>query len=84
LCSSSSKGIIDRISWCFPFLRILNAIYVASKQYVLMHDPYIFHLLRTIADGTMYHIYYVVKKSHSPTNLMDELFVHLPFSLYHG
>lgn len=32
----------------------------------------------------MQHIYYVVKKSHSPANLADELFVHLPFSLYHG
>jgi hypothetical protein len=30
------------------------------------------------------HIYYVVKKFHAPSNLYDELLVHLPFSLYHG
>ncbi|KAF8261241.1 hypothetical protein EI94DRAFT_1746395, partial [Lactarius quietus] len=42
---------------------------------------FIFALLVSAA---VTHIYYVVKKSHSPANLADELFVHLPFSLYHG
>ncbi|KAG8994190.1 hypothetical protein FRB90_000516, partial [Tulasnella sp. 427] len=30
------------------------------------------------------HIYYIVKKSHSAENVNDELWVHLPFSLWHG
>lgn len=30
------------------------------------------------------HIYYIVKKYHEPQNTADEVFVHLPFSLYHG
>ena len=30
------------------------------------------------------HIYYIVKKYHEAANVSDELFVHLPFSLYHG
>ena len=30
------------------------------------------------------HIYYVVKKYHEPQSAADEIFVHLPFSLYHG
>jgi hypothetical protein len=30
------------------------------------------------------HIYYVIKKHHAAENIPDELFVHLPFSLYHG
>jgi hypothetical protein len=30
------------------------------------------------------HIYYIVKKHHGAESLSDELFVHLPFSLYHG
>lgn len=30
------------------------------------------------------HIYYVVKKYHLAESLSDEIFVHLPFSLYHG
>ncbi|KAI0287866.1 hypothetical protein BC826DRAFT_1093227 [Russula brevipes] len=42
---------------------------------------FIFALL---VSSTVSHIYYIVKKSHSPSCLADELFVHLPFSLYHG
>ena len=30
------------------------------------------------------HIYYVVKKYHEPQSVVDEIFVRLPFSLYHG
>jgi hypothetical protein len=30
------------------------------------------------------HIYYLVKKHHSPQSVNDEIWVHLPFSLYHG
>ena len=33
---------------------------------------------------TSQHIYYIVKKFHAPSNYLDEVFVHLPFSLYHG
>ena len=32
----------------------------------------------------MTHIYYIVKKYHEPSSVSDEIFVHLPFSLYHG
>ena len=32
----------------------------------------------------MTHIYYIVKKYHEPSSTADEIFVHLPFSLYHG
>jgi hypothetical protein len=75
------KVIIDGISWRFPLLGLLNAIYVnlwASQHYVY---AFIFALL---VSSAVTHVYYVVKKSHSPANLADELFVHLPFSLYHG
>ena len=30
------------------------------------------------------HIYYIVRRYHVAESLYDELFVHLPFSLYHG
>jgi hypothetical protein len=33
---------------------------------------------------TQQHIYYVIKKHHHPNNYLDDIFVHLPFSLYHG
>jgi len=75
------RVIIDGISWRFPLLGVLNAVYVnlwASQRYLY---AFIFALL---VSSAVTHIYYVVKKSHSPANLADELFVHLPFSLYHG
>jgi hypothetical protein len=75
------KVIIDGISWRFPLLALLNAVYVnlwASKQYVFAF------VLALLVSSAVTNIYFVVKKSHVPSNLADELFVHLPFSLYHG
>jgi len=73
--------IIDGIAWRFPLLGILNAIYVnlwSSQHYII---AFIFALF---VSATVTHIYYVVKKFHSPTSALDEVFIHLPFSLYHG
>lgn len=73
--------IIDHISWRFPLLGVLNAIYVnlwASQHYIF---AFVFALF---VSSAVTHIYYVVKKHHTPQSLADELFVHLPFSLYHG
>ncbi|KAF8995445.1 hypothetical protein BDQ17DRAFT_1392212 [Cyathus striatus] len=75
------QTIIDGISWRFPLLAILNAIYVnlwASHHYIV---AFIFSLF---VSSAVTHIYYIVKKHHSPQATADELFVHLPFSLYHG
>ena len=44
-------------------------------------SAFIFALL---VSSTVTHIYYVVKKYHEPASIADEVFVHLPFSLYHG
>ncbi|KIY64329.1 hypothetical protein CYLTODRAFT_493224 [Cylindrobasidium torrendii FP15055 ss-10] len=73
--------IIDGISWRFPLLGVLNAIYVnlwASHHFIV---AFIFALL---VSSCVTHIYYVVKKYHSSQSAADEVFVHLPFSLYHG
>jgi hypothetical protein len=78
---SGKQVIIDGISWRFPLLGILNAIYVnlwAHQHYVIAF------VLALFVSSTVTHIYYIVKKHHSPKNITDELFVHLPFSLYHG
>ncbi|KAH9949008.1 hypothetical protein B0H21DRAFT_731178 [Amylocystis lapponica] len=67
--------IIDGISWRFPLLAVLNAIYInlwASRHYIPGRSHPILH------------IYYIVKKYHEPRSVSDEVFVHLPFSLYHG
>jgi len=73
--------IIDGISWRFPLLAVLNAIYVnlwAAHHYVW---AFVFSLF---VSSAVTHIYYVVKKHHVSQSLADELLVHLPFSLYHG
>ncbi|KAF8310634.1 hypothetical protein DL93DRAFT_2061926 [Clavulina sp. PMI_390] len=79
--ANGKKTIIDGISWRFPLLLVLNAIYVnvwVNGHYVV---AFIFALL---VSSAVSHIYYVVKKSHASENIGDELFIHLPFSLYHG
>jgi len=73
--------IIDAVSWRFPLLVLLNAIYVnfwASQYYVLAF------VLALCVSSVVTHIYYIVKKHHTPQCTPDELFIHLPFSLYHG
>jgi len=75
------RVIIDGISWRFPLLAVLNAIYVnvwARGHYVV---AFIFALL---VSSAVTHIYYLVRRYHASESLNDELWVHLPFSLYHG
>jgi len=79
--SAGKSVIVDGISWRFPLLVILNSIYVnfwAKEHYLI---AFIFSLF---VSSAVTHIYYVVKKYHVAESLSDELFVHLPFSLYHG
>ncbi|KAI0790708.1 hypothetical protein C8Q75DRAFT_760343 [Abortiporus biennis] len=78
---SGKRVIIDGISWRFPLLALLNAIYVnlwGAHHYI---TAFIFALF---VSSAVTHIYYIVKKYHESQNTADELFVHLPFSLYHG
>jgi len=78
---AGKRVIIDGIAWRFPLLAVLNAIYVnvwGRQHYVV---AFIFALL---VSSTVTHIYYIVKRHHVSENLNDELWVHLPFSLYHG
>jgi len=79
--NAGKATIIDGIGWRFPLLVVLNAVYVnvwARGHYIV---AFIFALL---VSSAVSHIYYVVKKEHGSKGLADEIFVHLPFSLYHG
>jgi len=80
--SAHAKAVIvDGISWRFALLAILNAIFVhlwATHHYIM---AFVFSLF---VASTVSHIYYIVKKHHTPESIADELFIHLPFSLYHG
>jgi len=73
--------IIDGIGWRFPLLAVLNATYV--NLWYTGHFKWA-TLLSLFVSSAVTHIYYVVKKHHTAQSISDELFVHLPFSLYHG
>jgi len=78
---NGKKTIIDGIGWRFPLLAVLNLIYVnvwAKGHYVV---AFVFALM---VSSSVSHIYYIVKKYHASENIGDELWIHLPFSLYHG
>ncbi|CAE6500713.1 unnamed protein product [Rhizoctonia solani] len=78
---NGKKTIIDGIGWRFPLLAVVNTVYVnvwTKGHYII---AFIFALF---VSSTVSHIYYVVKKHHSSESLNDELWIHLPFSLYHG
>ncbi|EJD43222.1 hypothetical protein AURDEDRAFT_89079 [Auricularia subglabra TFB-10046 SS5] len=75
------RVIVDGISWRFPLLALLNAAYVAlraSGHFVLAF------LLALCVSSAVSHIYYVVKRYHRSESMNDEIWVHLPFGLYHG
>lgn len=78
---AGKRVIIDGIGWRFPLLAVLNAIYINVWSHHSYIVAFVFALL---VSSTVSHIYYVVKKHHASENLNDELWVHLPFSLYHG
>lgn len=73
--------IIDGVSWRFPLLAVLNAVLIgvwANHHYIAAF------ILSLFVSSVVSHIYYVVKKNHNSEAVGDELFVHLPFSLWHG
>lgn len=75
------KTIIDGVSWRFPLLLVLNAIYVNVWSHGHYVVAFIFALL---VSSAVSHIYWVIKKTHASESTADELFIHLPFGLYHG
>lgn len=74
--------VVGSIHWRFALLGILNSVYVffwSRHWYILAF------VLSLFVSATVSQIYYVVKKNHSSREGWgEELFVHLPFSLYHG
>jgi hypothetical protein len=73
--------IIDGVSWRFPLLCALNAVYVNLWAHHLYVFAFVFALF---VSSAVTHIYYIIKKHHAPAVVADEVFIHLPFSLYHG
>jgi uncharacterized membrane protein len=78
---NGKKTIVDAIGWRFPVLAALNAIYVSVWGRGHYIAAFVFSLL---VSSAVSHIYYTIKKHHAAENINDELWVHLPFSLWHG
>jgi hypothetical protein len=80
--SAHAKAVvIDGISWRFPLLALLNSALISVWAH---HDYLAAFILSLLVSTVVSHIYYIVKKNHSSEALGDELFVHLPFSMWHG
>ena len=77
--SPTARPLI-RIQWRFALLGLLSAgaTWLQIRGYHV--TTFVFSLL---VSATVSTIYYIVRQNHRHT-LPDELFVHLPFSLYHA
>lgn len=82
--------IIEGVGWRFPLLAILTAIYGGLSN-SSSHDHTFSFVLSILAfvtilfvGATVSHIYRSIKIHHPPKTLLDTVFVHIPFSLFHG
>ncbi|EIW85468.1 hypothetical protein CONPUDRAFT_118366, partial [Coniophora puteana RWD-64-598 SS2] len=78
---SGKRVIIDSIGWRFPLLTVLNTVFVGLRATHQWVSSFVFALL---VYSSVTHIYYIVKKRHAAPNLGDEIYIHLPFSLWHA
>ncbi|KAI6024841.1 hypothetical protein PISMIDRAFT_248788 [Pisolithus microcarpus 441] len=72
--------IIERIGWKLPLLDFLNAMYIYSWTIQEYRYGLVFIIF---AVSVVAQIYNEVKETQL-RNFCDEVFLHLPFSLYHG
>lgn len=74
--------VIDAIAYRFALLGLLNAIYIQLWMRGWYISAFVFSLLLA---ASVSQIYYIINAEHREIDgLGVELFVHLPFSLYHG
>ncbi|EIW85469.1 hypothetical protein CONPUDRAFT_135209 [Coniophora puteana RWD-64-598 SS2] len=78
---NGQRVVIDGIGWRFPALAVLNAIFVVLRAERVYIASFIFSLL---IYACVTEIYYRLKKVHIPSSLGEEVYVHVPFSLWHG
>ncbi|GMK56690.1 hypothetical protein CspeluHIS016_0305300 [Cutaneotrichosporon spelunceum] len=73
--------IIDRIQYRFAVLGVLNTAFI----WLTLREYYIaaFIMVLLVA-GAVSQIYFIINSYTEECSLATELFVHLPFSLYHG
>lgn len=80
--SSRAKTIvIDGVSWWFPIMAIIYATFIkewADHQHTV---TFVLSLFLSFISGN---IYWTLKTNYLPKTNGDELFVHVPFSMWHA
>lgn len=82
--------IIEGIGWRFPLLCFLTAVYggLSNSQTTSNTWSFVMSILAFVTilfvSATVSHIYRSIKLHHPPKSLLDTVFVHIPFSLFHG
>jgi hypothetical protein len=75
------RVIVEGISWRFSLLGIASAIYLNLWMHHYHTLDFIFSAVSFV---TATHLYYLLKKNYPSRSLVDEICIHLPFSLYHS
>lgn len=73
--------VVDRIQYRFAVLGLLNTAFIWLTYRGWYISAFILALL---VAGAVSQIYYIINADPGECTLATELFVHLPFSLYHG
>lgn len=78
---NGKRIIIDEIGWRFPLLAVLNIVYTNVR---VTHHYIVAFVFAILISSTVSHIYYGLTTRRGNYKVGDEVFVHLPFSLWHG
>lgn len=82
--------VVEGIGWRFPLLCFLTALYgglsnsSSSDAKVSFVMAILAFVIIMFVSATVSHIYRSIKIHHPPKTLLDTVFVHVPFSLFHG
>jgi len=73
--------VVDTLGWSFAIIALVNTAFL--HLWIERLDLFAF-IAALVVSSLLTDIYYRIKQNHNPANVNDELWVHLPFSLWHG
>jgi hypothetical protein len=79
--SQATETVVDGISWHFVFISIWNTIWLALTQ---KDHPILAWIAILLTASQVSYVYYNIRYKYPAINLMDNAFIHAPFSLYHA
>ncbi|KAF8597882.1 hypothetical protein BDV93DRAFT_452111, partial [Ceratobasidium sp. AG-I] len=85
ITENGKSTIIAGIGWKLPILAMLNLVYThvqaSSGARGNYKHPFVCALL---VSSAVSNIHYTLRKYHTSATLYDKLWIHVPFSIYHG